>query len=89
MNDRMPYHIVRRLADLVEPERGRKIALLGAAYKADVDDARESPTARIDALLRERGYATAIYDPHVKQFHRPLCSSLDDGRQRRRRHRSS
>lgn len=78
VNERMPHRIVRRLADLVEPERGHKIALLGAAYKADVDDARESPTVHIDALLRERGYLTAIYDPHVKQFHRPLCSSLDE-----------
>ena len=78
MNERMPHRIVRRLAELVEPERGHKIALLGAAYKADVDDARESPTVHIDALLRERGYATAIYDPLVKQFHRPLCASLDE-----------
>jgi UDP-N-acetyl-D-mannosaminuronic acid dehydrogenase len=76
VNDRMPHRIVRRLAELVEPNRGRKIALLGAAYKADVDDARESPTVRIDALLRERGYITTIYDPHVTQFHRPLCQSV-------------
>ena len=78
VNDRMPNLIVRRLAELVEPERGHKIALLGAAYKADVDDARESPTVRIDALLRERGYATTIYDPLVTQFHRPLCDSFDE-----------
>ena len=78
VNDRMPHRIVRKLTDLVEPGRGRKIALLGAAYKADVDDARESPTVRIDALLRERGYETAIYDPHVKQFHRPLCDTLEE-----------
>jgi len=78
VNDRMPHRIVRRITELVEPVPGQKIALLGAAYKADIDDARESPTSRIDALLRERGYATAIYDPHVKQFHRPLCDSLEE-----------
>lgn len=78
VNDRMPHRIVRRVAELVEPERGHKIALLGAAYKADVDDARESPTVSIDALLRERGYLTAIYDPHVTQFHRPLSESLEE-----------
>jgi UDP-N-acetyl-D-mannosaminuronic acid dehydrogenase len=78
VNNRMPHRIVRRVAELVEPERGHKIALLGAAYKADVDDARESPTVSIDALLRERGYLTAIYDPHVTQFHRPLCESLEE-----------
>jgi UDP-N-acetyl-D-mannosaminuronic acid dehydrogenase len=49
---------------------------LGAAYKADVDDARESPTIRIDGLLRERGYTTAIYDPLVTEFERPLSRTL-------------
>jgi UDP-N-acetyl-D-mannosaminuronic acid dehydrogenase len=78
VNDRMPYRIVHRITELVEPGRGGKIALLGAAYKADVDDARESPTVRIDALLRDRGYATAIYDPHVTQFGQPLCPSLEE-----------
>jgi UDP-N-acetyl-D-mannosaminuronic acid dehydrogenase len=78
VNDRMPYRIVRRITELVDPARGSKIALLGAAYKADVDDARESPTVHIDALLRDRGYATAIYDPLVTRFHRPLCDSLEE-----------
>ncbi|HZY99329.1 MAG TPA: nucleotide sugar dehydrogenase [Candidatus Baltobacteraceae bacterium] len=78
VNDRMPFRIVHRLAELLAPSTFRKIALLGAAYKADVGDARESPTASIDALLRERGYSTAIYDPLVTHFERPLCSSLQD-----------
>ena len=76
VNDRMPYHIVHRIAEMVGPARGRKIALLGAAYKADVDDARESPTARIADLLRERGYTTAVYDPLVTRFVEPLSESL-------------
>ncbi|HEY1883286.1 MAG TPA: nucleotide sugar dehydrogenase [Candidatus Cybelea sp.] len=76
VNDRMPHRIVRRITELVEPARGRKVALLGAAYKADVDDARESPTIRIDGLLRERGYTTAIYDPLVTEFERPLSRTL-------------
>lgn len=78
VNDRMPYRVARRIAELVEHGPGAKIALLGAAYKADVDDARESPTTRIDALLRDRGYVTAIYDPLVTRYHRPLCASLEE-----------
>jgi UDP-N-acetyl-D-mannosaminuronic acid dehydrogenase len=77
INDRMPHRVARRVVELVARE-GAKIALLGAAYKADIDDARESPTIRIDALLRERGYRTAIYDPHVTRFPRPLCADLDE-----------
>jgi UDP-N-acetyl-D-mannosaminuronic acid dehydrogenase len=78
INERMPYRIVRRIAELFEASPDRKIAILGAAYKADVDDARESPALRIDTLLRERGYATAIYDPLVTKFERPLCGSVEE-----------
>lgn len=78
VNERMPDSIVRRIGSLVEPYGNRKIALLGAAYKADVDDARETPALRIDELLRERGYETAIYDPLVRNFSRPLAPTLED-----------
>jgi UDP-N-acetyl-D-mannosaminuronic acid dehydrogenase len=77
VNERMPHYVARRVAELVPQAGGiRKIALLGAAYKADVDDARESPCERVDAHLRERGFSTAIYDPYVKKFARPLCATL-------------
>lgn len=78
VNERMPYRIVRRIEEALGPSAGQKIALLGAAYKGDVDDARESPALRIDALLRERGFATAIYDPHVQRLSRPLCPTLEE-----------
>jgi UDP-N-acetyl-D-mannosaminuronic acid dehydrogenase len=73
----MPNHVVRRIRGLVAgPEHERKIALLGASYKANVDDSRESPTQKIDELLREHGYSTAIYDPIASGFTRPLSPSL-------------
>jgi UDP-N-acetyl-D-mannosaminuronic acid dehydrogenase len=77
VNERMPYRVVRRISELV-PVRAGKIAVLGAAYKANVDDARETPAERIDALLRARGYETAIYDPIVRSFSRPLCGSIEE-----------
>lgn len=79
VNDRMPYQVVRRVMEMLPSDRPAwKIALLGAAYKANVDDARESPCERIDALLRERGCETAIYDPLVRHFSRPLAASLEE-----------
>ncbi len=78
INERMPYRVVRRVADIVGSGSGQKIAILGAAYKGDVDDARESPTTRIDQLLRDRGYTCAIYDPLVTRYHRPLCDSFEE-----------
>ena len=73
VNARMPNHVVRRIRELLPPlPGGRKIALLGASYKANVDDSRESPTEKIDELLREHGYVTSIYDPVASGFSRPL-----------------
>lgn len=78
VNARMPNHIVRRVRALVpNPSGDRKIALLGASYKANVDDSRESPTEKIDELLREHGYATVVYDPVASGFSRPLEPSLE------------
>jgi UDP-N-acetyl-D-mannosaminuronic acid dehydrogenase len=79
VNERMPHFVSRRIAEVVPPPfAGRKIALLGAAYKADVDDARESPCEHVDTCLRERGFSTVIYDPHVQHFSRPLAATLKE-----------
>jgi UDP-N-acetyl-D-mannosaminuronic acid dehydrogenase len=79
VNERMPHFVVRRVLELVpRSDRVQKIALLGAAYKANVDDARESPCERVERDLRERGFTTAVYDPHVQRFARPLCATLEE-----------
>ncbi|HLX25977.1 MAG TPA: nucleotide sugar dehydrogenase [Candidatus Cybelea sp.] len=64
VNERMPSFVVRRIERLIgEADGGTKIAILGASYKANVDDTRESPALRIAEMLAERGYHVAIYDP--------------------------
>lgn len=47
------------------PHRGR-VACLGLAYKADVDDTRESPAIKVVELLRGEGFEVRAYDPHVR-----------------------
>ena len=41
------------------------MAAVGLAYKADVDDMRESPTFLIMDLLKARGAMVDYYDPHI------------------------
>lgn len=78
VNERMPAAIVRRIAmQLSVGDESPTVTLLGAAYKPNVDDTRESPTERIDDLLRERGYRTRVYDPIARSFSRPLCASVE------------
>lgn len=79
VNARMPNHVARRIRDLVGPaDNGVKIALLGASYKANVDDSRESPTEKIDLLLREVGYETSVFDPIATRFVRPLAATFEE-----------
>jgi UDP-N-acetyl-D-mannosaminuronic acid dehydrogenase len=45
---------------------GRRVALLGAAYRADSEDTRNSPTFALAHLLIARGCRVTIHDPHVR-----------------------
>jgi UDP-N-acetyl-D-mannosaminuronic acid dehydrogenase len=78
INERMPHVVVRRIGEYVPPRQGARIAILGAAYKANVDDTRESPTEALEELLRERGYSTTVFDPVAERYKGMLSSSLED-----------
>jgi UDP-N-acetyl-D-glucosamine dehydrogenase len=45
--------------------KGSRILLLGLAYKADVDDERESPSYVLMEMLKDRGAHVDYYDPFV------------------------
>lgn len=69
INTSMPEYVLTRvnaaLNDLSKSVRGSKIAILGVAYKKDVDDPRESPSFRLIELLVERGAELTYNDPHI------------------------
>ena len=69
VNTSMPEYVLRRLSeslnDQAKPIRGSKIAILGIAYKPDVDDARESPSFVLLRELLEQGAEVTYNDPHV------------------------
>ena len=46
-------------------DSGKKIAMLGLAFKAGTDDIRESPSLKIASLLLESGVKVVGYDPQV------------------------
>jgi UDP-N-acetyl-D-glucosamine dehydrogenase len=48
--------------------KGSRILVLGVAYKADIDDVRESPAEKIIGLLRKAGADVEYHDPHVGEF---------------------
>ena len=69
INTAMPEYVVSRVVDALNDKsksvRGSKILLLGLAYKANVEDDRESPTYAIMGLLEGRGAKVSYNDPHI------------------------
>ena len=69
INTHMPTYVVNQLAEFLndagKPIKGSKIGILGAAYKKDVDDPRESPTFELMKLLSKRGAVLSYNDPHI------------------------
>ncbi|GIU74163.1 MAG: UDP-N-acetyl-D-glucosamine dehydrogenase [Bryobacteraceae bacterium] len=69
INGDMPRWVVSRIQDALndqcKPLRNSRIHILGAAYKRDIDDVRESPALDIIHLLHQRGATVAYTDPYV------------------------
>jgi len=69
VNGHMPDHIVDLVGEALNRQgrsvRGSRVLVLGVAYKANIDDVRESPSLDILEKLRERGARIEYSDPHV------------------------
>ena len=72
VNTQMPYYVVTRTMEALNKHRktlnGSKILCLGAAYKKDIDDMRESPSLRVISLLKEKGAEVCYHDPYVPKL---------------------
>jgi UDP-N-acetyl-D-glucosamine dehydrogenase len=68
INTRMPRYVVGKLATALNEDgkavKGARVLVLGLAYKANVDDDRESPSYEIIELLLESGAIVDYCDPH-------------------------
>ncbi|HEY0984552.1 nucleotide sugar dehydrogenase [Schlesneria sp.] len=85
INTHMPQYVISQLAEFLneagKPIKGSRICILGAAYKKDVDDPRESPSFELMKLLLKRGALLTYNDPHVpslpKMRHYPDLPAMD------------
>ena len=71
-NQLMPLHVVqlasRALNRLAKHVKGARILILGVAFKANIDDARNSPAERVIELFLEREAEVQYSDPYVASF---------------------
>jgi len=69
INSGMPAYVLGRLTDALNARgkvlNGSRILVLGAAYKKDTDDPRESPALEILELLLSKGARAGYTDPHL------------------------
>ncbi|HEU4725679.1 MAG TPA: nucleotide sugar dehydrogenase [Candidatus Eisenbacteria bacterium] len=69
VNGSMPYHAVRLVSDALNSRRrsvrGAHVLILGMAYKADIDDVRESPSLDVMEILEKEGARVSFCDPYV------------------------
>lgn len=72
VNTHMPYYVVERLAEAVDRSgrafSGSRVLMLGAAYKKNVDDMRESPSLKLIELIEARGASVDYHDPHIAEL---------------------
>jgi len=66
VNDTQAERMLDQLWSTGALHKGKKLAILGAAYKPDIDDPRESPAALLAAASAKRGLEVRVHDPLVK-----------------------
>ena len=72
INTGMTEYVVQRAMEVLNRDKksmnGANVLVLGAAYKADIDDYRESPALNVIDLLIAKGAKTVYYDPYVPEY---------------------
>jgi UDP-N-acetyl-D-glucosamine dehydrogenase len=81
INTFQPYYVVDRaiyaLNKMKKPITGAKVLILGAAYKKDIDDMRESPSLKLIEILRDRGAVVDYNDPYVPKLYKTRKYAYD------------
>jgi UDP-N-acetyl-D-glucosamine dehydrogenase len=72
INTKMPYYVVDRIFEALNRKKkslnGAAVLILGAAYKKDVDDVRESPTLKLIEILEQKGAEVDYNDPYIPKM---------------------
>jgi UDP-N-acetyl-D-glucosamine dehydrogenase len=81
VNENMPYFCVEKLHRALNTRQkslnGARLLVLGVAYKADIDDLRESPALKVIRLLREHGANVDYHDPYCAELPEFGLTSID------------
>jgi len=79
INDGRPARVAARIRRLVAGVGDPQLVIVGATYKPNCDDLRESPALEIVHALREDGYRLTHYDPLVPKMGYPSLAEATRG----------
>jgi UDP-N-acetyl-D-glucosamine dehydrogenase len=83
VNENMPYFCLQKVNHALNAQaksiRGSRVLVLGIAYKADVDDLRESPALKLIELLKSEGAIVSYHDPFVPEYDGLRSVSIENG----------
>ncbi|MCU7495107.1 MAG: nucleotide sugar dehydrogenase [Ignavibacteria bacterium] len=72
INTAMPYYVVEKTFEALNQRqksmKGSRVLILGAAYKKDIDDTRESPSLKLIDIFREKGAIVDYNDPYMPKL---------------------
>lgn len=80
VNDAQPSYVISLTQRALGGLEGKRISVLGLAYKPDVDDLRESPAVSVVELLQQAGASVVCFEPFSPHANLPgltLASTLE------------
>ena len=82
INMRRREHVIERARELVGGSfLGQTVAVLGAAFKPNSDDVRDSPALKVAAAIQLKGGQVRVHDPEALDNARAMFPSLDYARE--------
>jgi UDPglucose 6-dehydrogenase len=80
INDAQAHRVAQLTLSALGEPKGKKVALLGLAFKPNTDDLREAPSLKIARALMDAGTHVSAFDPVVKRISVPGFEALECAR---------
>jgi len=75
VNDSKPHYVLKQIVDAAEQFKKPVVACLGIAFKADIDDLRESPALEITKMLAQKNIAKVlVVEPNISKLPESLAA---------------